>query len=102
MPNQQPPSAIWDLAVDEDFTLDAERRDLWERTERHLRRLAPEQREIVILRIWDGLPYREIGALLGKSENSCKMAFSRALGLLREAMPLSLLLAFLAARPPIA
>jgi len=56
----------------------------------------------VILRIWDGLPYREIGALLGKSENSCKMAFSRALGLLREAMPLSLLLAFLAARPPIA
>ena len=39
---------------------------------------------------------------LGKTEGACKMAYSRALSLLREAMPLSLFIAFLAAKPPIA
>ena len=95
-------SGIWDLADSVDFTLDVERHDLWERTEPHLRLLAPEQREVVMLRVWDDLPYRDIAAILGRTEGSCKMAFSRALALLREAMPLSLLLAFLALKPPIA
>jgi len=45
--------------------------------------LSEDQREIVLLRAWDGLPYKEIADILGKSEASCKMGFSRATARLR-------------------
>jgi RNA polymerase sigma-70 factor (ECF subfamily) len=93
---------LWELPDSSSHEVEAENRDLWERLKPHLGRLSAEQREILLLRTWDGLPYAEIALVLGKSEPSCRMAYSRALALLREAMPLSLLLAFLAARPHIA
>jgi RNA polymerase sigma-70 factor, ECF subfamily len=93
---------LWDVPDSGEMEIEAENRDLWERLKPHFAGLSPEQREIIILRTWDELPYRDIAALLGKTESACKMAYSRALSLLREAMPLSLLLAFLAAKPPIA
>jgi RNA polymerase sigma-70 factor, ECF subfamily len=93
---------LWELPDAAAHEVEAENRDLWERLKPHLAGLSSEQREIVILRTWDELPYKDIAELLGKTEGACKMAYSRALSLLREAMPLSLLLAFLAARPPIA
>ena len=94
---------LWETPDAGGLEVDAENRDLWERLQPHLAALSAEQREIVILRTWDELPYSEIAAILGKTEGACKMSYSRALGLLREAMPLTLLLAFLlAAKPPIA
>ena len=39
--------------------------------------LSEPQRELVILRVWDELPFADIAAVLGKSEASLKMAFSR-------------------------
>lgn len=93
---------LWELPDAGAHEVEAENRDLWERLKPHLARLPAEQREILILRTWDELPYKEIGLQLGKSEDSCKMSYSRALACLREAMPLSLVLAFLAAKPPIA
>lgn len=96
-------SDLWETPDAGSLEIEAENRDLWERMKAHLAALSPDQREIVILRTWDELPYKEIAQMLGKSENACKMSYSRALGLLREAMPLSLFLAFLsAAKPPIA
>ena len=41
------------------------------------------QREIILLRVWDGLSYKEISQVMGKSEKNCKMIFSRALAKLR-------------------
>ena len=96
------PVGIWDLPDGSDLELEAQNRDLWERLVPYLAGLTGEQREIIILRLWDGLSYREIAGMLDKTEGACKMAYSRALSLLREAMPLSLLVAFLAAKPPIA
>jgi RNA polymerase sigma-70 factor, ECF subfamily len=93
---------IWDLPDGTDLELDAQNRDQWERLKPFLAGLSGEQREIIILRLWDGLSYREIAGTLGKTEGACKMAYSRALSLLRGAMPLSLFIAFLAAKPPIA
>ncbi len=90
---------LWDLPDEADLELDAENRDRWERLKPYLGGLACEQREIIILRLWDGLSYREIAAISGKSEGACKMAFSRALSLLREAMPLSLFIVLLASCP---
>jgi RNA polymerase sigma-70 factor, ECF subfamily len=92
---------LWDLPDSFSVELEAENRDLWERLKPHLSALPIDQREILILRTWDELPYKEIAGIVGKSEDACKMTYSRALGILREAMPLSLLIVFLAARPPI-
>lgn len=53
-----------------------------------LRRLIdalPEmQRAVVVLRAWDGLPYREIAAILGTTEGSARVSFHHALRRLRE------------------
>ncbi len=100
--DQGPGLDLWEIPDLASHEIEAENRDLWERLRPHLAGLSPEQREILFLRTWDDLPYAQIAPLVGKTEAACKMAYSRALSLLREAMPLSLLLAFLAARPPIA
>jgi len=44
-----------------------------------LKELAPEVRDVVIMRVWDELSYEEIAAVVGKSQASLKMAFSRGL-----------------------
>ena len=49
-----------------------------------LKTLSPKQREIITLRIWDNLSYREISEIIGGTEASTKMAFSRAIKLVRE------------------
>lgn len=88
-------SGAWDLADEADLEMEAAERDRWERLRPFLAELSPEQREILIMRLWDELPYREIARITGKAEGACKMAYSRALAFLREAMPLSLFVAFL-------
>jgi DNA-directed RNA polymerase specialized sigma24 family protein len=37
------------------------------------------------MRVWQELPYQEIAEIVGKSEASCKMAYSRALKHLKKA-----------------
>ncbi len=49
-----------------------------EEVKKYLKTLTPEQREIVILRVWEGLSYKEIASIIGKSENACKVSFSRS------------------------
>lgn len=63
--------------------------------EKYLKTLKPEQRELILLRVWDGLSYAEIAAIAGKSEASLRMMFSRAIKELRRKMPLSALIGFL-------
>jgi RNA polymerase sigma-70 factor, ECF subfamily len=94
-------AGLWDLADGTDLALDAENRVLWERVAPIMAGMPSEQREILVMRIWDGLPHAEIARILGKSEGACKMAYSRAMASLRAAAALSLLVAFLGAMPPI-
>jgi RNA polymerase sigma-70 factor (ECF subfamily) len=52
----------------------------WERWVRlGLELLDPDERELVLLREWDGLRFPEIGARLGVSEDAARMRFHRAL-----------------------
>ena len=53
------------------------------------------KREIILLRIWDGLSYKEISQVIGKSEKNCKMIFSRALAKLRNDFSSAALLALI-------
>ena len=43
-----------------------------------LQKLPEDIREIVVMRAWDGLSYKEISQILQKNEGSIKMAFFRA------------------------
>ncbi|MDR3547148.1 MAG: RNA polymerase sigma factor [Candidatus Pacebacteria bacterium] len=52
-------------------------------------RLPKAQQEIIKMRIWDDLPYAQIAEILGKSEASCKMEFSRAIRKLKDIAPLA-------------
>ena len=46
--------------------------------------LSKEQREVITMRIWDGLAYSEIAEIMEKSEASCKTIFHRGMVKLRE------------------
>jgi len=54
-----------------------------ERAHKLLKKLSAEQRRLVIMRLWDELSYQEIAAITGKSEASLKMAFVRAMNVLK-------------------
>jgi RNA polymerase sigma-70 factor, ECF subfamily len=52
--------------------------------ERYIKRLNPRQREIVILRVWEEMPYKEIADVVGGSEDAVKMMYSRTIHEIRE------------------
>jgi RNA polymerase sigma-70 factor, ECF subfamily len=54
------------------------------RVREFMEKLSPRQREIITLRIWEEFSYREIAEQIGGTEDSAKMAFSRAMKELRE------------------
>lgn len=81
------------LSSGEDVARTAETNRTLEQVETILNRLTPDQREVVLLRLWDDLPYAEIAQLTDKSEAACKMTFSRALTEIRKhAGPAALLI----------
>lgn len=58
----------------------------------YMKLLSAEQRDIILLRLWEDLSFREIAEVLGKTEASCKMSFSRALKELKGHIPVTLFL----------
>lgn len=75
---------IWDLSGNEDIEIDADTRMKVEKVKNYLQKLKPAHREIVIMRLWDDLSYKEIAAITGKNEGNCKMIFSRAVAEIRK------------------
>lgn len=63
---------------------DVETKQALEKASALLTQLTPEQREIVLLRLWDDMSYAEIAEITGKNESACKMAFSRGMAALRK------------------
>jgi RNA polymerase sigma-70 factor, ECF subfamily len=43
----------------------------------YLTNLNDEQRDLVLMRVWDDMSYKEISEIVGKSESAIKMSFSR-------------------------
>lgn len=81
---------FWDISSSENIERDIDMKHKLEKVDEYLKNLKSDQREILIMRIWQGLSYREIAEILGKSEASCKMKTARVLNKLRKEMPLSL------------
>ena len=80
----EPIDDAFDIGVDERTpeTLDAIR-SLGQVT-KYLETLDAKQREIIMLRVWEERSYREIAAVVGGTEDSVKMAFSRSIRAVRE------------------
>ncbi len=85
----------FDVADTRDLQTHIENKDMLRTVEAALEKLGEKEREIIMLRVWDELSYKEISEVLGKSEASLKMAASRAMKSLRSQLPLGVYLALL-------
>jgi RNA polymerase sigma-70 factor, ECF subfamily len=81
----------WDVGDDNDLSEKLDDTKTFEKLQKGLVRLSPIQREIVILRIWEDMSYREIADVVGKTEENSKMIFSRSIAKLRTDVLLALL-----------
>lgn len=77
-------SDVWDLTAKGDIVRDSEFREQLEKIAKYLAEFSGEQREIIVMRVWDELSYKEIAEIVGKNESNCKMIFSRAINKLRK------------------
>lgn len=84
---------VFDLHTDDDIEKDLTNKQRVEQVTSLLNRLKPEQKEIVVMRLWDQLSYKEISEITGRSIAGCKMTFSRTVLKLRD--ELTLLIAYI-------
>lgn len=56
---------------------------LWRRIQPVMNVLTDDERDVVVLRLWQDLPHQEIAAVVGKNEVNCKKIYSRAMAKLR-------------------
>jgi RNA polymerase sigma-70 factor (ECF subfamily) len=78
---------FWDLSSGGDIEADTETALQVDVLREKFRELSSSERDIIIMRVWQDLSYKEIADIVGKSEASCKMTYSRALTKLRISMP---------------
>jgi RNA polymerase sigma-70 factor, ECF subfamily len=86
---------VWDLKDEKNIEQDIDIKQKLEEVEKYIKHLKSEQREIITMRVWQNMSYQEIANVLGKTEASCKMTFSRAINTLRKEMPLALFICFI-------
>ena len=79
----EPLEAASDVADRSDPAADTEQALLTEHVKGILKSLPQESRDLVVMRLWDDLSYREIAAITGKTEAALKMQFSRIINSLR-------------------
>lgn len=82
----------FDLKDDTDIPADLETKLKMEKIRTGLALLSSEQREIVILRVWEGLSHKEIAEIMRKNEPAIKMNYSRAVAKLKQEIVITLLL----------
>ncbi len=85
---------FWSLNSGEDISQDAQAKERVEKIRKMLNKLSLVQKEIITLRIWDELSWREIAEILDKTEASCKMNFMRTLDGFKNEEILAIILIF--------
>ncbi|MCT4616903.1 MAG: RNA polymerase sigma factor [Candidatus Gracilibacteria bacterium] len=82
-----------DIKVEEiDFGANFDNKQKLKEVFKYFNTLKTEQRDILIMRIWDGLSYKEISQISGKSVSNCKKIVSRTLSKVNGDIVLALLL----------
>lgn len=87
---------LFDLSSGENIPAQTEVRRALGEVEAYLKKLPADTRELLLMRLWQGLSYQEIAEVTGKSEGALKMAASRALRDLRSSLSTVALLLILA------
>ncbi len=75
---------IFNLAAKQDLFTKTEVNLALEEVKKYLGSLSSETRDLLFMRLWQGLSYQEIAEITGKSEGALKMSASRALRQLRD------------------
>jgi len=70
---------IGEVGFHNDFGKNLDDKEKLAQVQEFLEKLKPLEKEVVILRVWDDLSYREIGEITGKTEANCKQIFKRTL-----------------------
>jgi RNA polymerase sigma-70 factor (ECF subfamily) len=84
---------VWDALRDKkELSRDIDAKLRLELVETQMRTLTAIQREIILMRVWDGLSHAEIAEVLGKKEDAIKTAFSRGIRSLKKDLPLGIVL----------
>ena len=74
---------VWDLDSGANVEDSVQSSLSYQRLQKHLKKLKPAQREILQMRFWQDMSYREIAQTLGKTESAVKMTTARAVEHLR-------------------
>lgn len=69
----------FDLWIHHDFADDVDNKEKLEKVLEFLETLKPDQKEIIMLRIWEDLSYKEIAEITWKTLDNCKKIISRSL-----------------------
>jgi len=67
------------VAYSENFGADIDHRSKLEEVMDYLNTISADQKDILVMRIWDELSYAEISEITGKTVDNCKKIVSRAL-----------------------
>ncbi len=84
-----------DLPSNSNIEQDTDAKLKLENVKKVLLKLPKLQRDIIVMRVWDGLGHKEIADILNISEANSKMSFSRGIATINKGLPALLLLAWL-------
>lgn len=85
---------VWELSSLENIEKNLDLTLKHETLHQNLKKLSAKNREILMMRFWQDLSFREIAEILGKSEGSVKMQTSRAVKQLKKEFLFLFLLTF--------
>lgn len=84
----------WDLSSDDNVLLDADIAVKLDQVREVLSKLNAKQREVILLRLWQGHSFKEIADITGSSEGACKMQYKRGMETVQQELVMALLLLF--------
>lgn len=83
---------IFNITDSTNLSRDYELQEKLSHVKKYLADLSEDQRELVIMRLWDELSYDEISEITGKAPASLRVSFSRIIGKMQKEMVLALIL----------
>ncbi|MBI4979722.1 MAG: sigma-70 family RNA polymerase sigma factor [Spirochaetes bacterium] len=83
---------VWDIPSGEDIETDAVNRHCLDAVKRYLGTVPQKKRDIVIMRVWEDMSFREIAESMQENEAQVKMTFYRTIQQLKKMVPLAVLL----------
>ncbi len=78
----------WDLPDSTDTVRDTDTALRFAKVKMVMQELSTRDRDLIVLRLWQGLSFQEISDILGTSPDACKVAYGRAIQKIRTRIPL--------------